>query len=272
MLVWSLWLLFGAASVLVSCEKIKEPAPDPGSAHFSLLLTDSPGDYQAVWIHIQQVLIKVSSDSSEDSGWIEVPLEAGQPYNLAELRNGKDSLLGEVDLPAGNISQLRVVLGDNNSLITAAGKKLPLKMPSGDASTLKLSIRANLVSHQPYTLVLDLNTGQSIVEISQDNYAFQPAVRTFHPAATGAIEGVVWPDSLPMHITAMSATDTLGALPEASGYFKFWGITPGSYLLHVQVDTSTGFRSDTLSPAVVETGQTLQLDTVRLLPLDSLSQ
>lgn len=272
MWVGSLGLFFAAASVLVSCEKIKEPTPDPGSTHFSLLLTDTPGDYQAVWIDIRQILIKVSSDSSEDSGWIEVPLAKEQPYNLATLRNGRDSLLGEADLPAGNVSQLRIVLGGNNSLISSTGKELPLKAPSGDASTLKLNIQANLVSGQPYTLVLDFNTRQSIIATSQGNYSLQPAVHTFNPETVAAMEGVVWPDSLPVRVMAVSPVDTLSALPDTSGYFKLWGIPAGSYTVNIQVDTSTGFRSDTLSPVALETGQTLQLDTVRLLPLDSLSQ
>ncbi len=75
-------------------------------------LTDSPGDYQEVNIDIQDV--QVNPETSE-SGWQSLNIKKGI-YNLLNLANGLDTLLGIALLPVGHLSQIRLVLGTNNTL------------------------------------------------------------------------------------------------------------------------------------------------------------
>jgi hypothetical protein len=56
-----------------------------------------------------------------------------------------DTLLGDIELPAGKVSQLRLILGSNNS-IKVAGQVLllPLTTPSAQQSGLKVQIHTDL--------------------------------------------------------------------------------------------------------------------------------
>src|ERR1051325_8118562 len=82
---------------------------DDHTARLQVKLTDSPGDYQEVNIDIQGVEVN-SEEGVQTSGWRALDVEKGI-YNLLELTNGLDTLLGSAVLPAGRISQIRLILG-----------------------------------------------------------------------------------------------------------------------------------------------------------------
>ena len=63
------------------------------------MLTDAPADYDAVLIDIQDVQIHVSDNDAEGS-WQSLIVNKGI-YNLLDFRNGMDTLLGSIELPAG---------------------------------------------------------------------------------------------------------------------------------------------------------------------------
>lgn len=262
------WLPVAGLALLVTgftaCQKA-DTSSSSGPSKMDIYLTDAPGNYKAVWIDVQEVKVKASSDSS-DQGWISVPLLRPGLYNLLALSNGKDTILGGVTLPAGRISQIRLILGDSNSVVLKDGTVVPLKTPSAQQSGLKLNVDANLTAGIPYALVLDFDASRSIVEAGNSGkYILKPVIRTFAKAAGGAIQGVVLPDSAKAHITAISGTDTLGAIPDASGFYKFWGIAAGSYKLIFSPDTSTHYKADTLQNIAVTTGNVTTVDTVKLV-------
>lgn len=237
-----------------------------GPSHFQVYLTDSPGDYQAVWINIQKVMVNSSSDTSANAGgWVEVPMLRPGLYNLLDFRNGADTVLAGASLPAGNISQIRLVLGDSNSVVLNDGTVVPLKTPSAQESGLKLKINASLTAGIPYALELDFDAARSIVKAGNSGkYILKPVIRAFAKAAGGAIEGVVLPDSAKAHVLAVAPGDTMGAIPDNSGYYKFWGVPSGAYQLIFDADTTTGYKNDTLNNVQVTTGNVTKADTVWL--------
>lgn len=237
-----------------------------GPSHLQVYLTDSPGDYQAVWINIQKVMINTSADTSADSsGWMEVPMLRPGLYNLLNFSNGADTILAGVDLPAGNISQIRLILGDSNAVVLNDGTVVPLKTPSAQESGLKLNIHASLSAGIPYALELDFDAARSIVKAGNSGkYILKPVIRAFAKAAGGAIEGVVLPDSARAHVLAIAPGDTIGAIPDNSGYYKFWGIPAGAYQLIFDADTTTQYMDDTLNNVQVTTGNVTKADTVWL--------
>jgi len=243
----------------------KSVGTDNQPSHMNIYLTDAPGNYKEVLIDIQSVLIKSANDTSSQ-GWVTVPLLKPGIYNLLDLRNGNDTLLGGVDLPAGEVSQIRLVLGDNNSLVLEDGTVVPLKTPSAQQSGLKLNVNANLSPGIPYELVMDFDAARSIVKAGNSGqYILKPVIRTFAKATGGGIQGVVLPDAAKAQVMAVSTTDTLGALPDASGFYKFWGIPAGSYTLIFAADSASAYHSDTLKNISVTTGNITTVDTVRLV-------
>lgn len=250
---------------LNACKK-SDSSSNNQPSRINIHLTDAPADYQAVWIDIEQVMVKGNSDSSGDAGWVSVPLLRAGKYNLLDLRNGKDTLLGGVDLPAGKVSQIRLILGESNQLVLNDGTTVDLKTPSGQQSGIKLNMDADLKAGIPYELVLDFDAARSIVKAGNSGqYILKPVIRTFAKAAGGGIQGVVLPDSANAQVMAISGADTLGAIPDASGAYKFWGVPAGSYNLIFSADSTTGYKSDTLNNIAVTVGNITTADTMRLV-------
>jgi hypothetical protein len=249
--------------VLNSCTKSDNPGNQ--NSKINIYLTDAPADYQAVWIDIKEVMVKNNSDTSAN-GWTSVPLLNPGKYNLLELRNGRDTLLGGVSLPAGQVSQIRLILGDDNQVVLEDGTTVDLKTPSAQESGLKLNVDADLKPGVPYELVMDFDASRSIVKAGNSGqYLLKPVIRTFARAAGGAIQGVVLPEAANARVTAIAGVDTLGAIPDATGAYKFWGIPANTYTLIFAPDTTTGYMPDTLKNIEVTEGNITTADTVRLV-------
>lgn len=114
----------------ISCEKSSSTI----SSRMSFFLTDDPANYDAVNIDIQEIQVNADSDSSTQSSWKSLPLNRKGVYNLLNFRNGLDTLLTSQELPAGTISQIRLVLGNNNSVVV-----------NGVITLLQLLLPSNLV-------------------------------------------------------------------------------------------------------------------------------
>ena len=87
-------------------------------ASLQVRLTDGPDpNVREVWVDIQQIEI-IMSDTSHP-----IILDGTHPgvYNLLAFSDGKDTLLADATIPAGTISQIRLILGDNNYIITNDG-------------------------------------------------------------------------------------------------------------------------------------------------------
>jgi hypothetical protein len=249
--------------MLNSCSKSDNSGNQ--TSKINIYLTDAPADYKAVWIDIKEVMVKNSSDTS-DNGWTSVPLLNPGKYDLVQLRNGKDTLLGGVSVPAGKVSQIRLILGDDNQLVLEDGSTVDLKTPSAQQSGLKLNVDADVKPGIPYELVMDFDAARSIVKAGNSGqYLLKPVIRTFARAAGGAIQGVVLPEAANARVTAIAGVDTLGAIPDASGAYKFWGIPANSYTLIFAPDEATGYMPDTLKNIEVTAGNVTTADTVRLV-------
>lgn len=251
-------------TLLPSCQKkeITPPKPDQ-STPFSVYLSDAAARYQAVLLNIQQIW--VNATDSINNGWLQVPLTRTGQFNLLHFQNGKDTLLASTNLPSGTITQLRLVLGDNNQIILNDGTVMPLTVTTDEPSTIKLAVHEKLTPQVPYNLVLDFNVGASIKQSQGGRYTFQPVIRTYEKGSGGAIEGIVLPDSVHTSVLAVTGTDTLSTVPDSSGYYNFRGLPEGIYSLYYIPDTIS-FQRDTLDSVSVTAGQIIQLDTVRLQP------
>jgi hypothetical protein len=217
-------MFLGAAILsagLLSC------SDDEGKARLQVWLTDAPGDYDEVNIEIEGVEIHTSENESEN-GWQALQINQGV-YNLLELTNGIDTLLGELTLPAGKISQIRLKLGDNNS-IKVNGVDYDLDTPSGQQSGLKLQVHETLNEGITYKILLDFDVARSIVETGTGSYKLKPVIRTITEAQDGAIRGIVDPKESTPAIYAISNSDTVGTTySDSTGHFLIRGLPAGSY-------------------------------------------
>ncbi len=259
------WLLmaalFTATIVFVSCKRDEN---SKGQSQLQVRLIDSPpGDVKEVWVDIQQVEI-IMSDSSHP-----LLLTGVHPgvYNLLELTNGKDTLLADAMIPAGTISQVRLILGDNNYLINGAGEKIALKTPSAQQSGLKVQIHQEVSGGMLYRLTLDFDVARSLVKAGNSgNYILKPVLRIMSFAPSGGnIRGTVVPDSILTAVYALQGTDTIASTftNTMNGNYFIKDVPAGSYALSfVPADTSYKVA---MKNATVVLGQTTVVDTVKLV-------
>jgi Domain of unknown function (DUF4382) len=142
--------------VMIGCQKNAGKTSQP---RLQVRLTDNPDpNVKEVWVDIKEVRIKMNDTS-------EIIVGGAHPglYNLLDLTNGKDTILADAEIPAGSISQLRLVLGDNNYIITKDDKKISLTTPSAQQSGLKVQIKQDVTGGVLYRLVLDFDAAKSIV-------------------------------------------------------------------------------------------------------------
>ena len=254
-------LLFAGLFLFYSCSK-STSISHGSTGRLEIRLTDAPVQYDAVYIDVRQVMVNASADTGNSSGWQNIPLLRPGVYNLLDFRNGIDTVLAAADLPAGKQSQLRLILGDSNSVVIA-GHSYPMKTPSGQQSGLKLNIHATLTGDIVYRLWIDFDAGHSIVATGSGKYILKPVIRTYTEAIGGSIKGFVLPVAAKPEVLAVQGTDTLMALPDtATGYYFFGGANAGSWNLLFHAQDST--YADTTSAVTVTTGVVTDAGTVTL--------
>jgi hypothetical protein len=261
-LIPSLFVLT-AFILLSSCSK-NQKSNSNGTASLQIRLTDAPAPNVAeVWVDIQQIEI-IMSDTSHP-----LILDGTHPgeYNLLDFSDGKDTLLADATIPAGSISQIRLILGDNNYIVTKDGQKIAMKTPSGQESGLKVQVHQTVTGGILYRLTLDFDAGRSIVKAGNSgNYLLKPVLRILSLIPSGGnIEGVVVPDSVRTIIIALQGTDTIASTftDTTSGKYLFKDLPAGNYSLTF-IPSDTTFIIPPTLPATVMLGQITNVDTVKL--------
>ena len=238
-----------AAGLLIFAACRKSSSASGGPAQLEVRLTDDPATYDAVYIDVEKVEVNVSGDTGTTSGWQTLPLLRPGIYNLLNFRNGIDTVLASSSLPAGTLSQMRLTLGSNNSVVIN-GQSYPLKTPSGQQSGLKFNIHATLTSDIVYRLWIDFDAGSSIVTTGNGGYILKPVIRTYSEAIGGSIKGNVLPAIAKPSVWAIQGTDTLLALPDtATGYYFFGGVNAGSWNLVFRASDTT-YRDSSITVSV----------------------
>ncbi|MFD2515900.1 DUF4382 domain-containing protein [Pontibacter locisalis] len=248
-------LMLGGLALFSACDSSE------GTARMEVRMTDAPGDYAEVNVDVKTVQVHKDGDGDE-SEWITLDEIKPGVYNLLDYTNGESFLLASSTLPAGRIAQIRLILGDNNTLKLKDGTVTPLVTPSGQQSGVKLDINAELVSDVTYTLLLDFDAAQSVVPRGNGQYNLKPVIRTITQAVAGGIKGTVTPAEYKPGIYVISATDTVGGFADESGNFLVKGVPAGTYT--VKFYTEGGAHDKTLENVSVSQEQIKDLGTVTL--------
>lgn len=247
------------SSLLSSCDR-NESVSKP-SSRLQVRLTDDPAAFDKVNIDIREIHVNFNGDSA--NGWQVLPGVRAGVYNLLDLVNDKDTLLADAMIPSGRIQQMRLVLGENNS-IEKDGKVYELKTPSAMQSGLKFNIHQDLDEGLMYVLLMDFDAGRSVTRTGNGNYVLKPVIRTVLNAAGGSIRSVVMPDSVRTFVYALKGSDTIaGTATSSNGSFLINGLAAGTYNLSL-VPTDTFYISSKIEGVQVNIGQVTSMDTIKL--------
>lgn len=159
-----------------------------GNATMRVLLTDAPFPYDLV--NSANVTIERVELVSENEGVFNVTESWSEPqsFNLLDLRDGVTALLGEIEIPDGTYEQIRLIVGDEASVIMkedAGGDVYDLRIPSGTQTGIKVPLESLHVESESYiTLTLDFLVDSSFVALGDPNspsgvtgFNFKPVVK-----------------------------------------------------------------------------------------------
>ncbi|MBT32978.1 MAG: hypothetical protein CMO01_25245 [Thalassobius sp.] len=235
------------------------------NAKIQVSLIDAPADYEAVWIDIEDVQINVNDDEDDESGWQSLEGSELGVYDLLTLTNGEEAFLGEIELPAGKISQIRLILGDGNEL-TIDGSNVDLKVPSGSQSGLKLNIHQEVEGGITYKLVIDFDAAKSIVKAGNSgNYNLKPVIRAKMEALTGAISGVVDPADVNTVVYGIMNSDSVSTYPNENGEYLLRALEAGTYTVVAVPTEESGYETISVENVTVSTGEITTIDTLKFV-------
>lgn len=195
---------------------------------YSVRMTDAPGPYDAVYVDL--IGVEVTGDNSET---VSLNTSAGI-YNLLDLTNGVSTLIATSIVDEARVSQIRLILGTNNSVVIN-GVSHPLSTPSADQTGLKILVNQTFQANVANTILIDFDANQSIVDQGNGTYKLKPVLRTITATTTGSIKGSITPVGT---IAAVSATSTTTGFVYSSnvsdtGNFQILGLPPGTYTLTI---------------------------------------
>lgn len=239
------------STMINSCKK----STSSGTSSLAVRMTDAPGNFTAVYIDLQSVVI-----TGNAGGDVTLNTHPGI-YNLLNFSDGVDTLLATGNLQVGSVEQIRLVLGPNNSVVVD-GVTYPLSTPSAQQSGLKLQVHQTLQPGVAYNVLLDFDANQSIVRQGNGTYQLKPVIRVIESAITGSIEGSVTPIGSVVIITATLNGISYSSITQLDGRFLLKGIPSGVYA--ITLTPSFPLAPVVVSNVTVSTGETTDIGLINL--------
>jgi len=200
--------------MMVSCKK---DSANTSTVRFKL--TDAPGAYEAVNVDIQGIEVH-----SEADGWVTFNSNLGVD-NLLDYMNGKTTLLAEGEITAGKITEARLILGSENSVVVD-GITYELNTPSALQSGLKINLSNQVQAGGEYEWTIDFDAAQSIVTSASGSFMLKPVLRLI-------VDG-----------NSMVATEAGGTINTGGGTTTGGGTVGGTISGTVDAATSTVVNGD----------------------------
>jgi len=198
----TLFVLVAAASV-VACSNTK----------VTLELTDAPPDtsnIEHVYVSLSHVDVHVagddanddasdagetdddttasteddSNDGKGDGGWRTVTPKAGT-FDLVALQNDVRAALGELELPSGKITQIRLFIDGSgrNEVVLASGQTCPLDLASVPPTGIKINhpFKAlDVTDSSKLNLVVDFDLDESLEQAGTCAFTLKPVIKLKH--------------------------------------------------------------------------------------------
>ena len=228
-------------------------------------LTDSPGDYEKVIVDV----IGVEARIGEDAEFIALDENYGGRYDLLELTNGLDTLIAVSSLPAGELTEIRLLLGDSN-FVQIDSQLIALSTPSAQQSGLKIKLtEATLEPGNSYLLVLDFDAGRSVVKAGNSGkYNLKPVIRgTVREVAAeeaGRIGGMLTPAERQYVFAYTAGGDTLSTYANDMGAFLLMDVPAGTYTVKVVPPAGADYTGRAVPGVVVAEGELTDLGAIQL--------
>lgn len=256
--------LFALTTGFVSCSSDDDSAgSDDGKARVAIKLTDAPGDYEQVLVEVEDVMIKTTAEGSDEEGWVSLEGVNTGVIDLLSLTGGVTELLIDTELEAGYLHQIRLVLGDNNTIVVnndGEDHEYALKTPSAEQSGLKVMVGQELEAGEDYTFILDFDVDKSVVATGAGTYSLKPVIRMAVEEETGSIVGSVHPTTEQVLIRAESGSMNASAYTDANGDFQIHGLPAGTYRVTATPAAGLGLQVAVVNNVAVTAGSATTIE------------
>ena len=230
-------------------------------------LSDAPGDYKEVNLDVRDIMIK-NNENTDNEGWVSIgnlPPE-GKIYNMLTLTGGVSALLADQVVPSGYLGQIRLLLGDKNTVVLKDGTTYPLNTPSAQQSGLKLKVNQTLLAGATYNFLLDLDVARSVVVQAGTSGKFNlhPVVKVSATATSGVIKGTITNIAVAKQVLAsvVVGTEIVSAYTNAEGIFQLNGIPAGTYIVTLTPDPTSGLLVKIIPEVIVVNGAVRNMGSI----------
>ena len=258
----SLLLALGLATLLVGGCSDDTTAPAQGTGFIKVNLVDAPGDYQQVNVEVIRIEVHRADPADSNSGWMVIS-EDTTYVDLLTLTAGNMAVLADSTLPAGSYTQVRLILGENNTVMVDSMLH-DLEVPSGQQSGLKLNHPFTINDGALYEFTLDFDADRSVHMTGNGRYMLKPVIRLIVDRTSGGLVGQVVPVAARAKIWTVAGMDTVTAWADTvDGTFGFMMLPAGSYDLHIGATVGV-YGDTTVAGVAVTAGQMADIGTVTL--------
>jgi hypothetical protein len=275
-----------AALMLIFSACTKNGINSSTDGKVAVYLTDGPGEFDAVFIDIQKVEVKIDDDvlhkndddrckddddrddhqkSKDDYGeWVNISFTPAI-IDVLSLRNGVETKLGEANIASGTVRKIRITLGTQNSVVkNGVTSTLELRNETNNFLYVKLydKHRERNANNSNVSVWVDFDIANSIYE-KDGKFYLKPVLRPFNNKNFGEVEGKVLPLEAKAVVRITNGAGFNGvALPNREGKFKLRGLESGTYT--VTVEGLAPYLDKVISNVVVTKGKETELGVITL--------
>jgi hypothetical protein len=184
-----------------------------------------------------------------------------------DLTGGVSLTLSDTLIPSAYLGQIRLLLGDKNTIVLKDGTILPLKTPSAQQSGLKLKVNQTLLGGVSYDFLMDFDVDHSVVKAGNSGiYNLHPVIRVTTAATSGVIKGSITNIATAKQVlaTVEVGTKTVSTYANSEGILQLNGIPAGVYTLTLIPDPTSGLLVKTISDVTVVNGEVTNMGNISL--------
>lgn len=276
--------------VFFSCSKNSSSGSNAnipaGKSQVSVYMMDAPVSFYKVLIDIRQVVVEVDTATQQNTPdnndqwadnycgrgrnqndksviWDTLAITHGV-YNLLDLRNGTDTLLGAGLYTTGKILKIKITLGAQDTVYTDSATWYPMAV-WGPSPSFTINVQRQNVSsvtNNEFELWLDFNLQRSVF-FWDGRFLLDPYITVFNYRQSAKIRGQVGPRGGDVAlVTAYNAADTFYAIPGWNGNYQMNNVAAGTYSINFK--GRNGYKDTTISPIAVDSMKTTNVQTITL--------
>lgn len=234
--------------------------PSAGNGLLKIYLVDAPSSFDSVIVFVSRVEVH-KSGTNDNSGWFVIN-NTLRSFDLLQLRNGANAVLGDSVLASGDYTQIRLILADGNYVIDN-GVKHDLTVPSGMQTGIKLNHGFTIEPNTLYELMLDFNVDKSVHITGNGQYMLKPVIRCMSMITSGTISGQVLPLDAQAIVFTTAGTDTVTTYPDSLGFFKLMALPQGAYDVEMN-PVNSAYKDTVITGVNVVANQNTDIGLVEL--------